>query len=146
MKKTICLLVFILSIVIMGFSQEETKNVTIKYSDSYSDSGKEPVSFSDVEDIPLYPGGDAALMQYISSNITYPQKAKDQSIQGKVFVQFVINKKGKVTKAKIAKGVDPLLDAEALRVIQTLPDWTPGKQNGKKVSVYFVVPINFKLY
>ncbi len=106
----------------------------------------EPIAFAVVEDKPVFPGGDAALMKFIADNTKYPEIAKENGIQGRVFIQFVIDKTGRVTKVQVAKGVDPYLDAEAKRVVAMLPNWTPGKQRGKAVPVTFVVPINFKLY
>jgi protein TonB len=106
----------------------------------------EPIAFAVVEDKPVFPGGDAALMKFIADNTKYPEIAKENGIQGRVFIQFVIDKTGRVTRAQVAKGVDPYLDSEALRVVKMLPNWSPGKQRGKPVPVTFVVPINFKLY
>lgn len=106
----------------------------------------EPIAFAVVEDKPVFPGGDAALMKFIADNTKYPEIAKENGIQGRVFIQFVIDKVGNVTKVTVAKGVDPYLDEEAKRVVKMLPNWTPGKQRGKPVPVTFVVPINFKLY
>jgi len=106
----------------------------------------EPIAFAVVEDKPVFPGGDAALMKFIADNTNYPEIAKENGIQGRVFIQFVIDKTGRVTRVTVAKGVDPYLDAEAKRVVQMLPNWSPGKQRGKAVPVTFVVPINFKLY
>ncbi len=106
----------------------------------------EPIAFAVVEDKPIFPGGDAALMKFIGDNTKYPEIAKENGIQGRVFIQFVIDKSGRVTRVQIAKGVDPYLDAEAKRVVAMLPNWSPGKQRGKAVPVTFVVPINFKLY
>lgn len=105
----------------------------------------EPVAFAIVEDKPMFPGGEAALMGFIRQNTTYPPTAKELGVQGRVFVQFVIDVNGKVTQVKIAQGVDQYLDTEALRVVNLLPNWTPGKQRGKKVPVTYIVPINFKL-
>jgi len=98
-----------------------------------------------VEDMPEFPGGDLALRKYIANAIKYPVIAQENGIQGKVYVNFVVNKDGSVTDAKIARGVDPSLDKEALRVINSLPKWKPGKQRGKPVRVSFTVPINFVL-
>lgn len=106
----------------------------------------EPIAFAVVEDKPMFPGGDAALMKFIAENTKYPEIAKENGIQGRVFVQFVIDKNGSVTKVQIAKGVDPYLDSEAVRVVKTIPNWAPGKQRGKAVPVTYIVPINFKLY
>nr|WP_319573178.1 energy transducer TonB [uncultured Draconibacterium sp.] len=98
-----------------------------------------------VEDMPEFPGGDLALRKYIATAIKYPVIAQENGIQGKVYVTFVVSKTGKVTDAKIARGVDPSLDKEALRVVNALPAWKPGKQRGKPVNVSYTVPINFVL-
>ena len=98
-----------------------------------------------VEQMPEFPGGEIALRNFIAENIKYPVEAKEKGIQGKVFVTFVVNSTGKVEKAKIARGVDPSLDNEALRVVSQLPEWKPGKQKGEAVSVSYTVPINFAL-
>ena len=103
-----------------------------------------PVFFI-VEDMPEFPGGDLALRKYINQQVNYPEIAKENGIQGRVFVQFVVNKKGLVEQVKVVRGVDPSLDKEALRVIKGLPKWTPGKQRGKAVKVSYTVPINFQL-
>jgi len=98
-----------------------------------------------VEDMPEFPGGDLALRKYIASQIKYPVIAQENGIQGKVYVTFVVSKTGKVTNASIARGVDPSLDKEALRVVNALPVWKPGMQRGKPVNVSYTVPINFVL-
>ncbi|HKJ43809.1 MAG TPA: energy transducer TonB [Sunxiuqinia sp.] len=98
-----------------------------------------------VEDMPEFPGGELALRKFIANAIKYPVIAQENGIQGKVYVNFVVNKDGSVTDAKIARGVDPSLDKEALRVINSLPKWKPGKQRGKPVRVSYTVPINFVL-
>jgi TonB family protein len=98
-----------------------------------------------VEDMPEFPGGEMALRQYIANNIEYPKAAQENGIQGKVYVTFVVSKDGSVANARIARGVDPTLDKEALRVVNGLPKWTPGKQRGEKVNVSYTVPINFAL-
>jgi protein TonB len=98
-----------------------------------------------VENMPEFPGGDVALRTYIAQNVKYPEIAKENGLSGKVFVQFVINQKGEVQDVKIARGVDPALDKEAIRVVQGLPKWKPGSQRGKPVKVSYTVPINFQL-
>jgi TonB family protein len=98
-----------------------------------------------VEEMPEFPGGELALRKYISNNIEYPQVAQDNGIQGKVYVTFVVSKDGSVANARIARGVDPALDKEALRVVNSLPKWKPGKQRGENVNVSYTVPINFAL-
>lgn len=106
---------------------------------------EEVINFYVIEEKPEFPGGEAAMFQWIANNIKYPEIAKENNIQGKVFVQFVIGKDGKVTDVQVVRGVDPSLDKEAVRVIQSMPAWKPGKQRNKPVKVSFQLPINFKL-
>lgn len=101
--------------------------------------------FAVVEEMPSFPGGDAALMSYISKNIKYPSIATENGIQGRVICTFVINRDGKVTNAEVIRSVDPSLDKEALRVINNMPAWKPGKQRGKPVRVKYTLPIVFRL-
>ncbi len=98
-----------------------------------------------VEDMPEFPGGEMALRAFIGNAIKYPVIAQENGIQGKVYVTFVVGKDGSVNNAVIARGVDASLDKEALRVVNTLPKWKPGKQRGKPVNVSYTVPINFQL-
>jgi TonB family protein len=98
-----------------------------------------------VEEMPDFPGGQLALRKFIAQQIKYPAVAREKGIQGKVFVNFVVGKDGSVRNARIARGVDPSLDREALRVISSLPPWKPGKQKGKEVAVSYTVPISFVL-
>jgi periplasmic protein TonB len=98
-----------------------------------------------VEEMPEFPGGELALRKFIAQSIKYPVIAQENGIQGKVYVNFVVDKDGSVISAKIARGVDPSIDKEALRVVNSLPKWKPGKQRGKAVKVSYTVPINFVL-
>ena len=98
-----------------------------------------------VEQMPDFPGGRGELLKFIGQNVKYPEIAKENGIQGKVFVQFVVNTKGKITNVVVIRGIDPSCDKEAIRVVKMMPDWIPGKQNGLPVRVQFVVPINFVL-
>jgi periplasmic protein TonB len=100
-----------------------------------------------VEDMPTFNGGDPAVefRKYIFDNMKYPQIAAENGISGRVFIQFVVNAKGMVTDAVVAAPVDPALDKEALRVVMSSPPWTPGKQRGKPVKVFYTFPINFIL-
>ena len=98
-----------------------------------------------VEDMPEFPGGDLALRKYIANAVKYPVIAQENGIQGKVYVTFVVGKDGSINNAQVARGVDPSLDKEALRVVNSLPKWKPGKQRGKPVNVSYTVPINFVL-
>jgi len=106
-------------------------------------AGSEPFLY--VEEMPEFPGGLTGLYEYIAENTKYPERAHENNIQGKVFVRFCITSKGNIEQVTIYKGVDPELDAEALRVVKTLPDFKPGKQAGIPVPVWFIVHINFQL-
>ena len=106
---------------------------------------EDPEPFVVVEEMPTFPGGYEELFRYIVANIVYPEKAKANNVQGRVFVQFVVTSKGNIGTVKILRGVDPELDAEAVRVIQSLPNFTPGRQGGVAVPVWFQVPITFSL-
>ena len=101
--------------------------------------------FMVVENMPEFPGGDLGLMKYIQKHVKYPAIAKEYNITGKVYVSFIVDRQGKVTNVKIVRGVDKNLDAEAMRVVKSLPRYTPGKQRGKAVRVMFTIPINFTL-
>jgi TonB family protein len=101
--------------------------------------------FVQVEQMPMFPGGDAALLNYLAEHSVYPENAKKNGIQGKVVIRFCVTASGAVTRVGVLKGVDPELDAEAVRVAKTLPAFTPGKQDGRDVPVWFMVPITFAL-
>jgi len=101
--------------------------------------------FQAVEQQPQFPGGDAALMRYLSSNLKYPPAAAEQGISGRIVVQFVVSKTGAISDVKVIQPLHPSCDREAVRLISSMPKWVPGKQNGIPVNVYFSVPIRFKL-
>ncbi len=101
--------------------------------------------FEVVEQMPSFPGGYAALMQWLGSNMKYPTIAAENNVQGRVIVQFVVEKDGSITDVHVAKSVDPSLDKEASRVVKAMPKWIPGKQNSSPVRVKFTVPVTFKL-
>jgi protein TonB len=98
-----------------------------------------------VEVMPEYPGGETALMNDLLGAIKYPEEAKKNGVQGKVYVSFVVDEQGKVTNAKIERGVEPSLDKESLRVVNGLKAWKPGKEKGKIVKVAYTIPINYAL-
>ena len=98
-----------------------------------------------IEQMPQYPGGESELMSYIAKNLKYPVIAQENGIQGKVILRFVVSKSGAVDKIEVVRSLDPACDKEAVRVVRTLQRWIPGKQNGVNVSVYYTLPIAFKL-
>jgi len=101
--------------------------------------------FDIVEQMPEYPGGQAALFEFISKNVKYPDDAVKKKVEGKVFVTFVVDTDGKITDVSLMRKVFPSLDAEAVRVISAMPNWIPGKQKGQVVRVKYTVPIMFRL-
>ena len=101
--------------------------------------------FDIVEQMPQFPGGNAALFEYLSKHIKYPVIAEENGIQGRVIVTFVVERDGSITDVKVVKSVDPSLDKEAQRVVKSMPRWIPGKQNGSAVRVKYTVPVTFRL-
>ena len=101
--------------------------------------------FTVVEQMPLFPGGDAALMAYLRDNIHYPTVAAENGVQGRVVVGFDVERDGSITDVNVLRSVDPSLDREAMRVVKGMPRWTPGKQNGSAVRVKYQVPVTFRL-
>lgn len=101
--------------------------------------------FDVVEQMPSFPGGNGALMSYLSSHLQYPVVAQENGVQGRVVVSFVVERDGSISDVKIARSIDPSLDKEAVRVVKSMPKWNPGKQNGSAVRVKYNVPVSFKL-
>ena len=129
-------------------SEELNQAVEIKYVPVAveEEEPEEQTIFEVVEQMPEFPnGGMAGLMQYLSKNIKYPTIAQENGTQGRVTVQFVVNKDGSIVDAKVLRGVDPYLDKEAVRVIMGMPKWKPGMQRGKPVRVKYTVPVMFRL-
>ena len=129
-------------------SEETGEAVEIKYVPVEVEEEEEPVEeeiFEVVEEMPSFPGGQAALMQYLGKNIKYPTIAQENGTQGRVVCQFVVNRDGSIVDVKVIRGVDPYLDKEAVRVISSMPKWKPGKQRGKPVRVKYTVPVMFRL-
>ena len=102
-------------------------------------------TFEVVEQMPAFPGGDAALMKYLSENIKYPEAAEKAGEQGRVVVNFIVEKDGAISNVYVVRSVTPTLDAEAVRVIKAMPKWVPGKQDGQFVRVKYNVPVSFRL-
>ncbi|ANU63813.1 energy transducer TonB [Muribaculum intestinale] len=127
----------------------DDRNVVREHKDEIIVEEKKPVEenkvFTAVEQMPQFPGGEAELMKYIQKNLKYPPVAMENNIQGRVVVQFVVTKTGKIGEVKVARGRDPDLDKEAVRVVKSLPDFIPGKMNGQSVNVWYTLPITFKL-
>ena len=101
--------------------------------------------FKIVEEMPSFPGGEAKLMEYVGKNIKYPQIARETGIQGRVFVNFVVEPDGSVSNVTVLRGIGGGCDEEAMRVVKNMPKWKPGKQRGKAVRVQYMLPVNFRL-
>ena len=126
----------------------DDRNVVREYKNEVIVEEKKPEPeqvFTAVEQMPQFPGGDAALMKFLSSNINYPQVAMENGVQGRVIVQFVVTKNGSVGEVKVIRSVDRDLDKEAIRLCKSLPKFIPGKMNGQAVNVWYTLPITFKL-
>ena len=132
------------------------KNVSLKvalmmlvllfsFMTSTAQTKKNNMVFDVVEVMPQFPGGQIAMMKYIMENIKYPKQAMKEGIQGRVTVRFIVEKDGSISDVKPVLSVHPLLNKEAVRVVESMPKWTPGKQNGKPVRVRFNLPVMFKL-
>ncbi len=128
-------------------TEDTGQKIEVKYVPQVVEE-EEPVEeeiFDVVEEMPEFPGGMAALMQYLGKNIKYPTIAQETGIQGRVIVQFVVNRDGSIVDAKVVRSVDPYLDKEAIRVISSMPKWKPGKQRNKAVRVKYTLPVMFRL-
>lgn len=119
--------------------------VVVGYAPKEESPVNEDVVFEVVEEMPSFPGGTNGLMQYLSKNIKYPVEAQKEKIQGRVVIQMIVDKNGNVTRPKIIEGVNPPLDAEAIRITTNMPKWKPGMQRGKAVDVKYTFPIVFRL-
>ena len=128
-------------------SDEVDKMVEVKYVAPVveEEDPEEQQIFQVVEEMPEYPGGMAECLKFLSKNIKYPTISQENGVQGRVIIQFVVNKDGSIVDPVVARGVDPYLDKEALRVVSMMPKWKPGKQRGKPVRVKYTVPVTFKL-
>jgi TonB family protein len=114
-------------------------------SDIQKKSSGEKEVFVVVEEMPVFPGGNEAMFAFVANNFKYPAEARAQNITGLVRVSFVVRASGKVSDVKVEQSAHPLLDAEAVRVVKSMPDWKPGKQHGKPVDVDFTIPVDFHM-
>ncbi|CDA78322.1 tonB family protein [Bacteroides sp. CAG:530] len=128
-------------------NEDKGEAVEIKYVPAVveEEEVEEQQIFQVVEEMPEFPGGMAECMKFLAKNIKYPTIAQENGVQGRVIVQFVVNKDGTIVDPVVVRSVDPYLDKEALRVIKAMPKWKPGKQRGKAVRVKYTVPVTFRL-
>lgn len=128
-----------------GISTEDESNETTAQAPVATDMNDNPLNLRVIERLPEFPGGMVEFMKWITRQLRYPKAAIAQKIQGIVTVGFIIGKDGTVSEVKIVKGIDPLLDNEALRVVKLMPKWKPGEEKGKPCLTYFCIPVNFSL-
>ena len=128
-------------------SDDTQAAVEVKYTpvEVEEEEVEEQQIFQVVEEMPEFPGGMGECMKFLGKNIKYPTISQENGVQGRVIVQFVVNRDGSIVDPVVVRGVDPYLDKEALRVIATMPKWKPGKQRGKAVRVKYTVPVMFRL-
>ena len=133
--------------VAVGYGTPKKEGVTLKEI-TLKEGGAEPSvdhPFITVEDMPVFPGGESAMQKFVADNLKYPESAQKAGVQGRVTVRFIVGKTGEISDVRVIRGIDPECDAEAVRMIQSMPNWTPGKQNGIAVPVYFTLPIVYRL-
>lgn len=140
--------IILLTIIFFAFSPVSTSTYGQKLNNTFYKSNKSPLDKSrrglEEESPAAFPGGQAALMHWLSSNIRYPEEAYQKGIEGKVTVRFVVEKDGSVSGVTVLKGITPDLDAEAIRLIKRMPKWIPGMILGEPVRSYFTLPVTFK--
>ena len=124
--------------------QVPVESTVLNSKPAFNQTDKDSI-YTVIEKMPQFPGGETELLKYIGTNLKYPVEAQQKGIQGRILVRFIVNKKGEVANPKVIRGLDPDIDKEGLRVVNSLPEWIPGELNGEKVSVYYVLPITFKL-
>jgi len=124
---------------------DEYGDEPIDFGNTYDEPDEAPTTFIRVEKMPEFPGGSMALMKYIANSINYPHVCIETGIAGRVYVSFVVNEHGQVVEAKVVRSPDSNLSKEALRVVNNMPQWTPGKQRDKAVRVSYTIPVNFVL-
>ena len=160
LKLILVIPIIILALTVFSFNLSGQKSTSVKTevapppppppppppsSDKKSDTGMKDGAYQKVDVMPVFPGGDQALLKYIADSTRYPKDAKTQGIQGKVIVRFMVKADGSVSDVSVLKGVTPSLDQEAIRVVKTLPSYTPGELFGKTVPVWYMIPIQYSL-
>jgi len=140
--KVVVLLLMLVSVVSVKSQDEEV----IEFVTSSGGNLVAEDNYEFVEKQPEFPGGMAAMQKYLAATIVYPKEEIEKGVQGVVYVKFLVTKSGKIEDIKIIRGISELLDNEAKRAISLMPRWTPGEQAGKKVNVWFTLPVKFQLH
>ena len=132
----------ILLVIVVAPVRANAQDKREKTTQTRKDTATDDKVYEVCEQMPIFEGGDAALLKYLRENLKYPDKTKDRGVQGRVVIGFIVEKDGSLTDVKVLRPVDIDLDAEALRVIKGMPKWIPGRQNGKRVRVKYLLPIH----
>lgn len=145
-KSSVMVIIALAAICTTGYAQSNdlsAGDTTKTNTNQPKEEDEQEWGFFIVEDMPEFPCGEVGLRKYIAENTIYPEEAKNKGLEGKVFINFIVSKTGDVENIKVAKGIDPLLDNEAIRVVQSMPKWKPATQRGKPVVIPFTVPVSF---
>ena len=135
----------ILLVIVIAPARASAQDKKGKTTQTHKDTTTDDKIYEVCEQMPIFEGGDAALLKYLTDSVKYPELAKKHGVQGRVVIGFIVEKDGSLTDVKVLRPVDIDLDAEALRVIKGMPKWIPGRQNGKRVRVRYNVPVSFRL-
>ena len=135
----------ILLVIVIAPASANAQDKRGKTTQTRKDTTTDDKVYEVCEQMPIYEGGDAALLKYLRENLKYPDKTKDRGVQGRLVIGFIVEKDGSLTDVKVLRPVDIDLDAEVLRVIKGMPKWIPGRQNGKRVRVRYLLPIHICL-
>ena len=145
---TVCILIVAFTLYARSSnSYEEANGITLDKIETYSIQKNSNIykAYEAVEQMPYFPGGESEMMKFIRENIQYPASAKEYGIQGRVILRFVVTETGTIENITVLRSLDPACDKEAIRLLKSMPKWIPGKQNDEIVSVYYTLPIAFKL-
>ena len=135
----------VIALALLAFANPTNKTADEPVAEAYQQANEPQDVYESVEQMPEFPGGMEEMMKFLQSNIQYPANAAKNNVEGRVILQFVVEKDGQIGDVKVARSVDPELDAEALRVVKSMPNFIPGRQDGKPVAVWYTIPISFKL-
>lgn len=135
----------VLSVIVFASVGANAQNKKVKKAQTHKDTTADDKVYEVCEQMPIYEGGDVALLKYLTDSVKYPELAKKHGAQGRVIIGFIVEKDGSLTDVKVLRAVDRALDAEALRVVKGMPKWIPGSQNGQHVRVKYNVPVPFRL-
>ncbi len=144
-----CLLFAISTLVLLAVvfvpAGANAQNKKVEKAQTHKDTTTDDKVYEVCEQMPIFEGGDAALLKYLTDSVKYPELAKKHGVQGRVVIGFIVEKDGSLTNVKVLRAVDRALDAEALRVVKGMPKWIPGRQNEQRVRVKYNVPVSFRL-